>query len=338
MISVMFFGTNFVPVKKYDPGDGVFFQWVMCVGIYLVGFVTTWIRSSNHEFIFYPFALLGGFFWCTGNIMTVTAVKLIGLGLGLLIWGLANLVMGWFIGTFGLFGTVKGEVSIPALNYVGFTLACVSMGVYAFVKPTVNSQSDSSEQAPLLQIQDKDRDPDFEEPGINVEGFFDRIFGEKKLVVGYVMALVMGVFFGINFVPSSRMINSCEKGGKVHATAGIEYVFSQFMGILLSSTLYFILYCIITKNNPAVNHRIVLPALISGVMWAIAQVFFFIANSQLGMNVAFPIIALGPGIVASLIGILVYKEIQGTKNLIIFFVAFSISVLAIVLITLSKVL
>ena len=26
----LFFGSNFVPVKKFETGDGVFFQWILC--------------------------------------------------------------------------------------------------------------------------------------------------------------------------------------------------------------------------------------------------------------------------------------------------------------------
>ena len=38
-IAVLFFGSNFVPVKRYDTGDGMFFQWVMCCAIFIVGLV-----------------------------------------------------------------------------------------------------------------------------------------------------------------------------------------------------------------------------------------------------------------------------------------------------------
>ena len=36
--------------------------------------------------------------------MVVPIVQMIGLSLGLLLWGTANLIMGWSSGTFGLFG------------------------------------------------------------------------------------------------------------------------------------------------------------------------------------------------------------------------------------------
>ena len=30
--AVLFFGSNFIPIKKYETGDGVFFQFVVCMG------------------------------------------------------------------------------------------------------------------------------------------------------------------------------------------------------------------------------------------------------------------------------------------------------------------
>ena len=31
--AVLFFGSNFIPIKKYETGDGMFFQFVVCMGI-----------------------------------------------------------------------------------------------------------------------------------------------------------------------------------------------------------------------------------------------------------------------------------------------------------------
>lgn len=38
-IAVVFFGSNYVPVKKFETGDGVFFQWINCSAIWIVGLV-----------------------------------------------------------------------------------------------------------------------------------------------------------------------------------------------------------------------------------------------------------------------------------------------------------
>ena len=31
-VAVLFFGSNFIPIKKYETGDGMFFQFVVCTG------------------------------------------------------------------------------------------------------------------------------------------------------------------------------------------------------------------------------------------------------------------------------------------------------------------
>ena len=91
-IAVGFFGSNFIPVKKFDTGDGktsaklspslspppslplslpspsfslgMFFQWVLCIGIWLVGLVVNIARVQPPFFL--P-TLFGGFLWTTGN-------------------------------------------------------------------------------------------------------------------------------------------------------------------------------------------------------------------------------------------------------------------------------
>lgn len=33
VFAVLFFGSNFIPIKKYETGDGMMFQFVVCTGI-----------------------------------------------------------------------------------------------------------------------------------------------------------------------------------------------------------------------------------------------------------------------------------------------------------------
>ncbi len=80
-ISVFFFGTNFLPVKAFDTGDGVFFQWVLCIGVWLVGVAVQLIRQAAFE----PLAMVGGMMWCIGNMATVPIIQMIGLGVGMCI-------------------------------------------------------------------------------------------------------------------------------------------------------------------------------------------------------------------------------------------------------------
>lgn len=38
-MAIVLFGSNFVVTKKFPTGDGMFFQWVMCSGVFFVGFI-----------------------------------------------------------------------------------------------------------------------------------------------------------------------------------------------------------------------------------------------------------------------------------------------------------
>ena len=64
---------------------------------------------------------------------------------------------------------------------------------------------------------------------------------------------------------------------------------------------------------------------------------FFVANARLSMTIAVPISTIGPGVVASIWSVLVFREIQGRSNFIALFASFATSFVAIILITLSSV-
>ena len=63
--------------------------------------------------------------------------------------------------------------------------------------------------------------------------------------------------------------------------------------------------------------QVVLPALASGIMWGVGDALWFVANEKLGFVVAFPIVLAGPGIVASLWGIFLLRELEGTRNFVL---------------------
>ena len=136
LVSVLCFGSSFVPVKKFNAGDGVFFQWVMCASIWMCGVLVNLIRDAPQ---FEPLAMVGGMLWATGNTLCVPVIHFIGIGLGMLIWGGSNLIVGWASGRFGFFGIKKQtDIALPALNYVGVFICMASLAIFFFVKPSVS--------------------------------------------------------------------------------------------------------------------------------------------------------------------------------------------------------
>ncbi|XP_025917004.1 transmembrane protein 144 isoform X4 [Apteryx rowi] len=277
-VAVFLFGTNFVPVKKFDTGDGMFFQWIICASIWIVSLVINLIQNCPQ---FWPLAMVGGFAWATGNVTVVPIVKTIGLALGLLIWASFNLLTGW---------------------------ASSSAVIFFFVKTEVQSSSASLESTPLLR-----------ESSINLsennsdDSWVNRLSPARKRVVGCSLAVVAGILYGSSFVPVLYIKDHGRRNGTIYTGASqfdLDYVFAHFSGIFLTSTIYFLIYCAVRKNKPDVYPQAILPGFVSGVLWAIANCCWFMANHYLSAVVSFPIITTGPGLVAAVWGVLVFKEIK----------------------------
>jgi hypothetical protein len=127
LIVVLFFGSNFVPLKRIKIGDGVFFQFIMCNGIFITSIPVLLVQNFPE---LHGLALFGGFLWCTGNMLCPIAIRLIGMGMGLLIWGSVGMLFGWASGTYGLFGLKKQEVANPGLNIAGVLVVLVGLAVF----------------------------------------------------------------------------------------------------------------------------------------------------------------------------------------------------------------
>ncbi|XP_078601426.1 transmembrane protein 144-like isoform X2 [Branchiostoma floridae x Branchiostoma japonicum] len=337
-IACVFFGTNLVPVKRVDTGDGMFFQWVFCSAVWCVGLVVNVIQGYP---TFYPISMLGGFLWCTGNAVTVPILKTIGLGMGMLFWASANLLTGWFSGRFGWFGLQpQDRFTRPALDYVGVALGFLRPILFSFVKSDVMDKP-ATERSPLLAGQTaesyqgtintrygRDTTTAHEESD---HSWVDILSPVQKRILGILMALFAGSMYGFNFAP----VLYAQQHYEGASDNGLDYVFAHFSGVYATSTMYFILYAIYMKNKPKVFPRAILPTLLSGAMWGIAQTAWFVANQRLQESVSFPIITTGPSLIGALWSVLYFREIKGTRNILILSVAMIVTVSGAVLTGLS---
>ena len=405
-IAMLGFGSNFVPVKRFETGDGMFFQWVLCCAIWCCGLVVYCFKGCP---TFQPVAMLGGAIWATGNIMSVPIIKTIGLSLGLLIWGQTNMLVGWATGYFGLFGVISqsNQVANPTLNFLGVSLAVVALSLYVFIKPNSQSETESTEGRPQKSSTSSSvryNDPqkrllahaatgdyasmsnqtprlignttyqpvnqsnqhvgltglttidaslgeirDIADSSQTQQGAaFDALPKTTKRLAGVLMSVVSGVFYGSTFTPPQVVHDhgpSCF--GKNHTEGPLnlpgcadqdmlDYVFPHFTGIFLTSTLYFLIYCACMKNRPRIYPEAILPAFASGIMWAIAQSCWFVANSALGFALAFPLITSGPGFIASMWGVCLFKEVKGKHNFMVLGLALIITVTSGICIAMSR--
>eukprot|EP00466_Bigelowiella_natans_P001411 jgi/Bigna1/139286/aug1.49_g13994 len=373
LMSMLFFGSNFVVVKRFDSGDGVFFQLFMCMGIWTVGLVVQLIQGSPK---FYPFSMLGGALWATGNVLCVYIIQQIGMGLGLVIWGSTALMVGWATGFFGFFDLEKDELKMvfhlnekeedieefyrPSTSRKKVVQACLTKGMKYkasfFVTVTPDKPVDDFTQLPsgpeeameaktADSIQNQDIESDAEgEP--------------KSKFKGIAAAVCAGFLFGNNFDPPTYIQqHNCSDGNKCvehyrgASSEPLDYsddehtyefkplsksVFAHFCGIIIMSMTIFLAYSMIMKNKPWVSSELCAPAFLSGCMWALGQVGWFIANGILGYTVAFPLAVIGPGLVGSLWSVFFFKEIRGTRNYLLLVGVFTLSIICAICIVLSK--
>jgi len=321
VLAGILFGSNYVPVKKYKTGNGIYYQWVLCSAVWFAGFVVNCVQNFPP---FQPLAMLGGALWTTGNMLTVPIIKLVGIGKGQVLWSDVNLFMGWASGAFGILGVNQQPHGIFWLSIIGTVLAMISAVVFATIKPDGVARDTKLEDGSTKDVIEEEYEEDI----------FSRFGPGMRQVIGFVLCIIAGCFFGLNFNPPTHIMNTCHTCSQ----NGLDYVFSHFTGLYLTSTLYFLIYCLATSNQPQFYPKVTFPGFISGLMWASAQICWFIANSALSMVQSFPIISVLPSVVSFLLGIVVFKEFSGRMNFIKLGIAYGITLISILCTVLSAVL
>ena len=74
--------------------------------------------------------------------------------------------------------------------------------------------------------------------------------------------------------------NNSPNGDKSYSDDGLDYIFSQFSGSMLGSTILFVIYIIKTGNKPFINSEAVIPSLISGQLSTAKTFQTFFNQSQ----------------------------------------------------------
>lgn len=316
VIACLGFGCCYLPVKKVDVQDGRFFTLWLAAGIFLVG-LAQWLADGMYKFE--PVAMLGGAIWAAGNLCVPFIIKRCGLGIGQLVWGATNMLTGWATGTFGLFGVNRATVANPELNYIGVLLSLCSLAIFTQMGEDEKAKEKLDEERPLVAGRGGGGP---EAGGADVaRGGGVRVDARPSggFLAGFVVALFAGVLFGSNFNPPTVLQQQGQRDvaaglAPTHSVKATDYVLSHFAGILLFTMVAFSAFKL-SGSACYVGADVVLPGLGAGVFWGVAQVCWFNANSVLSFVVAFPIIVGIPGVIAALLGVVLFGENRGKRNL-----------------------
>ncbi len=275
LIASVFWGGNNLPIKHYETGNGLFFQFIVGIAIWSTGIVVHWARGFPK---FYAFPLLGGFFWSTGNLQTVPVIRCLGIGVGSLFWSMSGLVVGWSYARFGWFGIDEERPSNIGLNYVGVVLTLVSCVIFLFVKveeekkrknyaddasSVVSSSGRLVSESETSDIASQDVSyisNEIAEIG-EQRDMLERMNQTQKRILGTVLSIFAGVMFGFSYMPNLWCENNIDGASQNFN----DYAFSMSTGIFLTSTVYFVIYCAWTKNQPKVYPELIFPSLVTGI-------------------------------------------------------------------------
>eukprot|EP01089_Gocevia_fonbrunei_P006436 TRINITY_DN1710_c0_g1_i1.p1 TRINITY_DN1710_c0_g1~~TRINITY_DN1710_c0_g1_i1.p1 ORF type:complete len:373 (+),score=66.43 TRINITY_DN1710_c0_g1_i1:91-1209(+) len=358
-VATVFFGSNYVPMKGYNTGNGIAFQWIMCSGIMILGFLSF---SMAKHFVFDWHALLGGGAWALGNCMSMPTIELLGLGVGLLTWSSTNLVAGYFWGRFGVFGLKKEVITNQYFSIFGVICAVIALLLFVFIESdlpeeepqnkktyqtidteapvstrsrTFNATSESESESDSLLANSSPSINQHNSKNLqNTNAFYAKIEGilfndANKRILGLAMAVISGLLYSVSLVPFQLWYEKQKSPGT------FDYLFSQFGGIYVTSTIIFALYCLIVRV-PSINVKATIPSYMCGLLWAVAAGGWMAATADLGFTVGYPITGVGPIIVTSLWSVFYFREIKGKKNLGLLAAAFTFIGIAVAFLVLSK--
>ncbi|VDD80037.1 unnamed protein product [Mesocestoides corti] len=338
----------YLPAKKYNMGNGILFQWIICVAMAFFSFAIHLCVGSPK---IWPLTVLAGCSWATGNVAVVAIVKRLGMGVGMLIWSSINLLVGWASCRFGWFGLKPEVPKNNTLNIVGVTLAVMSVFFYAFIKPPPTAErevslgdasavDETTGEAPS-SVEEMEESPHGStadsvpllQPGfaVTVRRFWKSTLAQR--LIGILLAALSGLFYGVAFAP----IIYVQENYHDASHRGIDYLFPIGAGAFLASTIYCLIYCLVTLRSPAMQAPVsILPGVLSGMLCIVGQAFWLVANEALQASITFPIAATLPGAIATLIGTIFYREVRGLRNYLKLAVALCFTLAGSVLTGLSK--
>jgi len=301
--------------------------------------------------------------WALSNYLVLPLVKLLGIGLGFSLYHFVNLMVGYCIGRFGLFGvkTLSGQLIFCDL---GCLLILASFFAMVFVEAGHESKDDSDSEgsseesgAEWTRVQSvgpmaaecdvrfmatggfsvfgvPEGDHELGKAPLQVDlarhqhiATLDRLGPGAQKVLGVILAILAGGLCGVQGVPAT-LWEARHPEAEAFAVA-----LPQCIGIWVCSSGILILYSSVAViRGVKLKKSVIGPAYASGCIWGVGFACMMKGISFLGYSVGYTLDAVGPILVSSLLSVFVFREITTKKPLLIYFGAFSLQLVGVLLI------
>jgi len=293
---LFFWGIFTTPVKapavQLVHLHGVVFQLLMSLSI----FASSCIVLTFTDFVWTWLGFSGGCLWACGNLCGIFAIHNCGIATAQGVWAGAICVVSFFWGWLGqsLWANECILSDLPlAFTGLGILVGGIALVTY-FTRPTNNDIEPTTAEYVLANDGESD---------------IEAIKGPKQnRAKGLMFAISYGLFAGSIFVPL-----------KFDSAEGFETVFSFGTGILCTSVFWYFVSLVVVQDRDTLSLHFMQVSpycMLSGVLWNVGNISSIIATqSSLGLTIAYPIMQ-NAMVISGIIGIVVFKEIQGRERII----------------------
>ncbi|KAI6172413.1 Protein of unknown function DUF1632 domain containing protein [Aphelenchoides besseyi] len=252
-------------IFRSNCGDGVFVNFIQCATIFAFGFIINLFRTSPFEWI----AAISGCLYASAGILAIPIISSeLGVGLGMLIWATVQVLAGYCVARFGLFGTHVQNVRDQPMNYIGVVLTLISGIIFVFVK------TKQTEEVEFDNLEKPER-----VSSTHTRHLKNYIF----------LAIVNGLLLGLQLAP----ITYIKENYPNKSQNTIDYLFSFYSTTFIFALLYFAIYSAIKRERAFINGNLVLPSVAYGILWAIAMSLLVYSTERVPQTISWPVIARG---------------------------------------------
>uniref|UniRef100_A0A0K0ESP2 Protein quiver n=1 Tax=Strongyloides stercoralis TaxID=6248 RepID=A0A0K0ESP2_STRER len=336
IIAAIGFGSMYIPILRYNKGNGALAQFGTGVGILIGSFIHA---LYNREFYINIYPMFGGVLWSIANFGSFFVIDIFGIGIGMLLWNVGNCITGWITGYYGLFGIKSRKPKHFFTNIIGVFLILISGIIFSFIKKNVRQHKYTD----IISLQMYNRGTIFfndnYENSTNVNNIFNKNEKYRK-VLGMIVALICGFFYASTTTPIYYLLNNPnELVVEKEKFTSSSYILSLGLGIFITTSLLFFISVRLygLKSDILGNKDIMLSSIISGLIWLNSMCFMLKAIDIVSQIITYPIMSICPGLIGILWSIFYFKEICGIKNYLAISIAILIAVCGIFLLVISKI-
>lgn len=302
--------------------EPVLFNFYVCIGVFISGIcVLPFLGVADQEVGFTPMGFLAGCLFVLAVLFSFLAIPEVGLAIGQAVWAGAAILVSYLWGAVGP-EAIRGDTASigGSVAAVLFLLVGILGIIYSqrLSEGSGDANGAATEVDPLLSSSPPAGGGLGLEPGTSerpgsVNNGRRRKRRPPSLALGLGYALLVGLFGGSILVPLTYVEND-----KLDT---IGFLPSFGLGCLVFGAITTGgVYAVLEKRMPRLDLGVsLLPGILAGFVWNAGNLASIYAMTEgLSYGVAYPLMQCAL-FVSGLWGVLVFKEITGTKAVITFF-------------------